>query len=800
MSFPTLVEALEKRPLEQVDEAVPPAAPASNHDSVDWTDIRAQPMATEILLKVPRKKKSKKKSIAAIGEWGLDDERLPAPSAELLDSVSFEADDQRSVDDCDANGQPEEREGESLALEVSGFVVEPASRVEFAGVVPLPQCIPDEVDEVFGGDGLIVWTDGAAADSNEVHCPAITEDEATVSEEGALSQHDVTSTPEGDLKATQSPPIISFDFLTTTRSNDQSQLQVEESHPSPPPQVITSSLEAKFDPELLKYLRRVGDPELTRVILSLPSAFVFASWTGDVHVSAVGTPPAYLTIRVHPQGAEVLPHHSEETPFCQVVGDKGTISAVLGGFLDMSQALVCQQLQTDSIPSLIKFSTAFRFAVDKVPGHLLASLQFDEPRLGSKAPEGSESSSITSAPSTQAFSGSGLSVAFARHHDAGWRAADSVELEYSMSTASPDVPVDNPRADLPISFSSMSTARNYDVLFEGTVLMGKRRTRCQAILDANSISFTPLTDEKVVTRHLRLVDITGVFLSNGNSSSFAVHTIPRVAQELFETSPLVFVCDDEATARLWLLAARAALRSSCHAGLPLDASQLSLDVMPFATMSSGQTCATCGKTLYAGVFGNARWCDYMGSWHCTSCHINDRSIIPARAVAVCDIRYYRVCRAALAFLESIKDQPLLTISEEKHKESKEFLIIFYMRLQLRHMTAFIKTCPQKDMLLNLAKPRFHLLWRSTVYSLTDLEQIASGALTQFLKKLVVNIQRHITMECEVYPQRYFHDVLRCAKEKAFSVRFVEIQAHSTRSSLTKPLSAPNAGTSTTCWT
>lgn len=66
-------------------------------------------------------------------------------------------------------------------------------------------------------------------------------------------------------------------------------------------------------------------------------------------------------------------------------------------------------------------------------------------------------------------------------------------------------------------------------------------------------------------------------------------------------------------------------------------------------------------SLFSGVFGEARVCDYTGAYYCTSCHDNDVSVVPARIVRNWDFRKYKVCKKTKELFRSVYKLPLIPL-------------------------------------------------------------------------------------------------------------------------------------------
>ena len=56
-------------------------------------------------------------------------------------------------------------------------------------------------------------------------------------------------------------------------------------------------------------------------------------------------------------------------------------------------------------------------------------------------------------------------------------------------------------------------------------------------------------------------------------------------------------------------------------------------------------------------------CGYTGKYYCVDCHVNELSVIPARALHNWDFSKYKVCRASAELLNNTRRLPILDISK-----------------------------------------------------------------------------------------------------------------------------------------
>ena len=65
--------------------------------------------------------------------------------------------------------------------------------------------------------------------------------------------------------------------------------------------------------------------------------------------------------------------------------------------------------------------------------------------------------------------------------------------------------------------------------------------------------------------------------------------------------------------------------------------------------------------VLAGVLRGARFCEYSGKWYCRQCHLNQRSVVPARILQAWDFGQYRVSVRAKDFIETIWDEAVFDV-------------------------------------------------------------------------------------------------------------------------------------------
>ncbi|KAL6067256.1 Differentially expressed in FDCP 8, variant 2 [Balamuthia mandrillaris] len=77
---------------------------------------------------------------------------------------------------------------------------------------------------------------------------------------------------------------------------------------------------------------------------------------------------------------------------------------------------------------------------------------------------------------------------------------------------------------------------------------------------------------------------------------------------------------------------------------------------------TNESCPGCNVSLSTGFFGGGgRFCHYSGKFYCGKCHHNEKSVIPARIFAEWDLKRYKVCVKAKAFIDEHYNKPALNV-------------------------------------------------------------------------------------------------------------------------------------------
>ncbi|XP_020105614.1 uncharacterized protein LOC109722139 [Ananas comosus] len=175
------------------------------------------------------------------------------------------------------------------------------------------------------------------------------------------------------------------------------------------------------------------------------------------------------------------------------------------------------------------------------------------------------------------------------------------------------------------------------------------------------------------------------------------------------------------------------------------------------------TCAGCHKHIDAGKtllrelvqsvgWNSSRFCQYTGQLFCSSCHVNDTAVLPARVLHYWDFTLYPVSQLAKAYLESIYDQPMLCVSAVNpllFSKVPALLHVMGIRKKIAAMLPCIR-CPFRRSIQKGLGFRRHLLESNDFFALRDLVDLSKGAfaaLPVMMETISNRIFEHITQQC-----------------------------------------------------
>lgn len=170
-------------------------------------------------------------------------------------------------------------------------------------------------------------------------------------------------------------------------------------------------------------------------------------------------------------------------------------------------------------------------------------------------------------------------------------------------------------------------------------------------------------------------------------------------------------------------------------------------------------CYQC-KSYIGMIYGKPRVCSYDSKYYCYECHENESALIPARLVHNWDFTLYPVCSANFQWLSSVSYQPLIdlrTVNPKLYCHIEDLAELQMLRTQLLYVRAYLFTCRSDagQKLRKLVWPREHLYEHVHLYSVFDLQLVASGQLVCKVRQAVTFGRDHVT-QCEVCSARGFH--------------------------------------------
>ncbi|XP_030884081.1 pleckstrin homology domain-containing family M member 3 isoform X2 [Leptonychotes weddellii] len=137
-------------------------------------------------------------------------------------------------------------------------------------------------------------------------------------------------------------------------------------------------------------------------------------------------------------------------------------------------------------------------------------------------------------------------------------------------------------------------------------------------------------------------------------------------------------------------------------------------------------CAGCQRSIGLSS-GKAKVCNYSGWYYCSSCHVDDSFLIPARIVHNWDTSKYKVSKQAKEFLEYVYEEPLIDIQQENpmlYRHAEPLATVVRLRQRLKSLRAYLFSCRAAvaEDLRRRIFPREYLLQQIHLYSLADLQQ------------------------------------------------------------------------------
>uniref|UniRef100_A0A8C5V376 Pleckstrin homology domain-containing family M member 3 n=1 Tax=Microcebus murinus TaxID=30608 RepID=A0A8C5V376_MICMU len=105
-------------------------------------------------------------------------------------------------------------------------------------------------------------------------------------------------------------------------------------------------------------------------------------------------------------------------------------------------------------------------------------------------------------------------------------------------------------------------------------------------------------------------------------------------------------------------------------------------------------CAGCQRAIGLSN-GKAKVCNYSGWYYCSTCHVDDSFLIPARIVHNWDTSKYKVSKQAKEFLEYVFEEPLIDIQQENpllYQHAEPLAAVVRLRQRLKSLRAYLFSC------------------------------------------------------------------------------------------------------------
>ncbi|XP_040331968.1 pleckstrin homology domain-containing family M member 3 isoform X3 [Herpailurus yagouaroundi] len=165
-------------------------------------------------------------------------------------------------------------------------------------------------------------------------------------------------------------------------------------------------------------------------------------------------------------------------------------------------------------------------------------------------------------------------------------------------------------------------------------------------------------------------------------------------------------------------------------------------------------CAGCQRSIGLSN-GKAKVCNYSGWYYCSSCHVDDSFLIPARIVHNWDTSKYKVSKQAKEFLEYVYEEPLIDIQQENpmlYRHAEPLATVVRLRQRLKSLRAYLFSCRAAvaEDLRRRIFPREYLFQQIHLYSLADLQQ-----------EVIAPEEPGLAGAVHQYPQHLEHHLAEC---------------------------------------
>lgn len=169
-------------------------------------------------------------------------------------------------------------------------------------------------------------------------------------------------------------------------------------------------------------------------------------------------------------------------------------------------------------------------------------------------------------------------------------------------------------------------------------------------------------------------------------------------------------------------------------------------------------CAGCGMLVAPALSHYFRFCEYLGKYHCTGCHRNQISTIPARVLDRWDFSCHQVSVFAYRLLEQIWKIPLFRVPDlNKNLYGKVRALRFArtQRVQLKYISNFIKLCRfAEDAHKVIDKCPAYIIDDVDTWSMNDFVSVRNGSFSRDIHEIITTSERHV-FDCELCTARGF---------------------------------------------
>ncbi|XP_037932395.1 run domain Beclin-1-interacting and cysteine-rich domain-containing protein-like [Teleopsis dalmanni] len=158
-------------------------------------------------------------------------------------------------------------------------------------------------------------------------------------------------------------------------------------------------------------------------------------------------------------------------------------------------------------------------------------------------------------------------------------------------------------------------------------------------------------------------------------------------------------------------------------------------------------CAGCGMHVAQSYIHSFRYCSYFGKYHCTGCHRNQISTIPAKILQLWDFKCYPVSVFAYRLLEQMYSYPLFyvpDINPALYIQNKILRNARKKRFQLGFVKDFIRACRfavEENKYFD-AIPN-HIASELDVWSMADFIDVENKSMKRSIDELISNCEAHI---------------------------------------------------------